>query len=49
MAKKARNAISVGNNRSCFNRESRKDECSDDMLLAKGRGYAKKPLCYGGG
>jgi len=49
IAEKAGNATSVGDNRSCSNRESKKDGYSDDIPSAKSRRYIKNPLCYGGG
>ena len=50
VAEKVRNAVSVGDNRTHFDRESREDEHSDGKaLVAKGRVSSKKPIYYGCG
>jgi len=46
VAKKTGNTSSVGDNRAYSNGRSEKDECSDNMPSAEGRGYTKKSLCY---
>ncbi len=50
VAEEVRNAASVGDNRTHFNRESREDEHSDGKApVAKGRVSSKKPIYYGCG
>jgi len=49
IVKKAENISIADDNRVCSNGGSGKDRCSDDMLSTEGRGYTKKPLCYGCG
>jgi len=47
MVKEAGNTFSAGDNRICSDRESEKNECSNNALSTEGRGCSKKPLCYG--
>ena len=49
MAEEAGNAALAGDNRACSNGRSGKDRSGDDIPSAEGRGYTKKPLCYGYG
>ena len=46
LAKEARNASTVGNNRACSDRGSGKNGCSNSMLSTKGKDYPKEPLCH---
>jgi len=48
LAKKAGNTSIAGAKRAYSNRESRMNECSNDMLsIAEGRVYSMKSICHG--
>ena len=47
VAEKA-NAFSAGNNRTCSNGGSRKDEHGNDMAAAEDRVSIMQPICHGG-
>ena len=50
IAEKAENASTVGNNRTCSNRESREDKHGDSKApAARGIGSSKEPLHHGCG
>ena len=50
IAEEAGNASTVGNNRTCSNRESRENKYGDSKApAARGTGSSKEPLCYGCG
>jgi len=50
VAKKARNASTVDDNRTYSNRRYRKDKCGDgETPTTRGRVSSKEPICHGHG
>jgi len=47
MTEETRNATSVGNNRACSNRGSRKNKHGNDMATVEDRVGATQPIYYG--
>jgi len=41
-------AFSAGDNRTCYNAESKKNECGNEMAAAGDRVGITQPICYGG-
>jgi len=47
VAEEAGNGSSAGDNRTCSDRRSRKDECNNDAPSIERGDCSKKPLCNG--